>query len=100
MKTEKPSFRRQTVWARKKRDELRNLLGFACAKCGYQECFDDGRHLEFDCIIPQGHDHHVRRGFSSRMSFYNQQYKAGNLQLLCAGKHDSCHAIKSLSEQP
>jgi len=78
---------RQVEWAHKTARSLRKALGFVCAKCPQK------RRLEFDCIIPQGHKHH-RIGFTWRMSFYRQQFAAGNLQLLCK----SCHASKTYAD--
>lgn len=81
--------KRQKAWARRKTAELRRQLGGVCARCGKRR-----RNLEFDCIIPQGHKHH-RMEFSWRMSFYNAQFQAGNLQLLC----DPCHNRKSALDE-
>jgi len=39
--------------------------------------------LEFDCIEPRGDRHH-RMDSSARMSFYHQQHRLGNLQVLCS----------------
>lgn len=79
--------KRQREWARRKRQELIGLLGGCCVKCGSVE------HLEFDCINPQGDEHHKMES-STRMGFYRKQYEAGNLQVLCA----PCHVVKSASE--
>lgn len=78
---------RQVIWARKAKLHLRALLGNACARCGGRE------HLEFDCIVPQGHAHHAA-GTVGRASFYRRQFAAGNLQLLCG----PCHNEKSRAE--
>lgn len=67
---------RQKEWARKARKALRLELGNECALCGTK------RHLEFDCITPQGDAHH-KFDTSHRMSFYRQQHLRGNLRLLC-----------------
>lgn len=67
---------RQKEWARKARKTLRATLGNKCALCGTT------RRLEFDCIIPQGDAHH-KFDTSARMSFYRQQFREGNLRLLC-----------------
>ena len=85
---------RQRIWAKKKRLELRRLLGMKCAQCGSR----DYRKLEFDVIIPTPHDHHGKMEWSWRMSFYRQQYREGNLQLLCGGHIHSCHNKKTSKE--
>lgn len=86
---------RQRVWARKKRLELRRLLGMKCIKCGSR----DYRKLEFDVIIPVNTPfNHHRIEWSWRMSFYFQQYKKNNLQLLCGQKVGSCHNKKTSQE--
>lgn len=76
---------RQREWARKTRLKLRRILGLQCKQCGSRYYMK----LEFDCIKPTGHWHH-RIEWSWRMSFYNKQHKAGNLQLLC----DRCNSKK------
>ena len=86
---------RQRIWAKKKRLELRRLLGMKCAQCGSK----DYRKLEFDVIIPQGGKHH-KMEWSWRMSFYYQQFRKNNLQLLCGQKVGSCHNKKTINEQP
>jgi 5-methylcytosine-specific restriction endonuclease McrA len=73
--------------AKERRIELLMILGYSCAKCGSE---DD---LEFDCIVPQGDQHH-RYDTSQRMSFYHKQYKLGNLQILCT----HCHRKKSVDD--
>jgi hypothetical protein len=86
---------RQREWARRKRLQLRRLLGLKCSCCGSK----DYRKLEFDIIIPVGNsDHHRKMDWSWRMSFYFQQYKKNNLQLLCGGSVDSCHNKKTCRE--
>ena len=55
-------------------------LGGRCA------CCPNTVDLEFDCIQPRGHWHHVC-GSSARMSFYENEADAGNLQLLCKFHH-------------
>lgn len=79
---------RQRRWARDKRVELELYLGSVCKCCGID------RNLEFDCIVPQGSEHH-RIEWSWRISFYNRQYKERNLQLLCA----KCHQRKTAADQ-
>lgn len=86
---------RQRQWARRKRLELRRLLGMRCAVCGSR----DYRKLEFDVIVPIGNnDHHRKMEWSWRMSFYFQQYKRKNLQLLCGQSKGSCHDKKTYKE--
>lgn len=70
--------KRQRIWASKKRDELRALLGGKCAYCGAK------KDLEFDVIFPIDSTHHREMDTSWRMSFYRQQLANGNLQLLCS----------------
>lgn len=77
------------LWAVRARERLFQRLGKICVHCGRQ---DD---LEFDCVIPCGHDHH-KGSTDQRMNFYHRQERAGNLQVLC-GK---CNAIKGARELP
>lgn len=70
---------RQREWARRKRDELRNLLGNKCSVPGCNRTDD----LEFDVILPVDKPHH-RIEWSARMSFYRQQYARNNLCLKCS----------------
>jgi hypothetical protein len=77
---------RQKDWARRSRASLMDKHGNKCAHCG------DDQNLEFDCIFPMGDDRH-RMDASHRQSFYNQQERNGNLQLLCK----RCNAIKGNS---
>jgi len=77
----------QKEWARQKRRELMALLGNVCAHCG------TGEDLEFDCIAPRGDRHH-RGEASQRMCFYRQQFREGNLQVLCS----ACNARKGDAE--
>ena len=85
---------RQRIWAKKTRLKLRRLLGMRCAVCGSK----DYRKLEFDVIVPVGNDHHRKMEWSWRMSFYNQQFKLGNLQLLCGQRVGACHNKKTNKE--
>lgn len=78
---------RQVDWAQRTLKQLKQQLGGCCADCGSR------RKLEFDCIQPAGHWHH-RIGLTWRASFYRQQAKADNLQLLCR----PCHIIKTSRE--
>jgi hypothetical protein len=84
---------KQRVWARKRRLYLRRLLGMKCAVCGSR----DYRKLEFDVIKSVGSKHH-RIEWSWRMSFYYQQYKLNNLQLLCGNSSQSCHNKKTYKD--
>ena len=78
---------RQVIWARRVKQELREIMGERCRRCGATE------ELEFDCIEPQGHHHH-QVGTVGRATFYRLQHKIGNLQLLCP----DCHSIKTLAD--
>lgn len=73
--------KRHKARAKRKREELRELLGNFCA-----DGFCPNTDLEFDCIKPMGDKHHK---FDScrRNTFYWRQYKVGNLQLLCNEHH-------------
>lgn len=82
--------RRQREWAHKRRAILIVLLGSKCIDCGEE----DKDLLEFDCIIPQGHDHHIMER-SHRMSFYRVQIAVDNLVLRCK----PCHEAKSKKER-
>lgn len=77
----------QKEWARKRRIELTMLLGGTCRECGTED------NLTFDCVIPQGDKHH-KMDTSARMSFYNFQFRLGNLQVLC----DKCNSRKGATE--
>lgn len=71
----------QKDWARRQTKILRRILGGKCKRCGTR------KDLEFDCIVPQGSEHHEME-WSWRLCFYRRQLAAGNLQLLCS-KHNS-----------
>lgn len=85
---------RQREWARRKRDELRAKLGGECVLCKQRGRVSRPGGLEFDVILPDqpGEIHH-RKEWTWRMSFYNMQFKRGNLQLLCS-YHNSQKATK------
>lgn len=90
---------RQREWARKKRDWLFEQLGRKCKKCG------STTELEFDVIIPVGNDdHHRKKDWSARMSFYTKHFHHDNLQVLCTtcnstkGNQLELHDFKSLDE--
>jgi len=53
------------------------LLGKKCRVCG------ETNDLEFDCIEPVGSFHHGK-STDYRATFYWNQFRKGNLQLLCA----------------
>lgn len=74
---------RQREWAAKARHRLVIELGGKCAHCGTK------RKLEIDCIVPQGRHHH-KIEWSWRISFYREQARKGNAQVLCK----TCNAIK------
>lgn len=85
----KSTVSRQVVWAGKKRAHLMQVLGAKCAHCGTTGG------LTFDCIRPTGPAHH-RLSSVNRMTFYVQQFRAGNLQVLCV----TCNSRKSNKENP
>jgi hypothetical protein len=74
---------RQKMWATRTRNQMLLAMGSKCAACGTRD------NLEMDCIQPQGDAHHKFER-SHRMSFYRNQARKGNLQILCA----DCNAIK------
>lgn len=76
--------RRQKDWAARAREKLMAELGGRCVECGSR------RRLEFDCVTPMGGAHH-KYDPSWRMSFYRQQHKENNLQILCK----PCNGLKS-----
>jgi hypothetical protein len=80
---------RQSIWAKEQKLRMQWLLGGKCRVCGIGKC------LTFDCIKPTGDAHH-RMGSVHRVSFYRQQMRLGNLQLLCS----SCNSLKGAKEQP
>ena len=81
--------KRQKEWARQARFELMFKLGGACFECGTD------RDLDFDCITPQGDEHH-KLDTERRVCFYRRQHKAGNLQLLC--RRNKCHSKKTVAD--
>jgi 5-methylcytosine-specific restriction endonuclease McrA len=80
--------RSQKNWARKARQSLIEVLGGCCCMCKTSDS------LEFDCIEPQGDEHH-RMDTSARMSFYRSQFRIGNLQVLCS----DCHSLKTAADR-
>jgi 5-methylcytosine-specific restriction endonuclease McrA len=69
---------------RARREALKLRLGNRCQSCGNRAS------LEFDCVKPRGHWHHVA-GSMQRIAFYEQEAEAGNLMLLCS----HCHREKT-----
>lgn len=80
---------RQVRWAHAQRAHLLKILGEKCVRCMVTT------NLTFDCIKPTGGRHH-RLSSVARMTFYNRQFRLGNLQILC---HD-CNSKKGASPQP
>ncbi len=71
----------RTTYKRKWRIILRALLG---NRCNHKFCRETRPWLlTFDCIKPMGQEHTKRMGSRQRLCFYVQQYRKGNLQLLC-----------------
>lgn len=64
------------------------ILGGKCALCGSKES------LTFDCRVPAGGAHH-KLSTDQRMCFYRQQFRFGNLQILC----HACNSKKGAAEQ-
>lgn len=81
--------KRQRSWAKAWKHRLRLILGMKCACCGARE------QLEFDCIKARSNGH-ARREQSQRVIFYREQWRMGNLQLLCK----RCNLIKGDSDLP
>ena len=79
----------QKMWAIKERARLMGILGEVCVYCGATEC------LTFDCIKPQGHEHH-RGSTDERMVFYRKQFRLGNLCVACS----SCNSKKADKAPP
>ena len=73
-----PSAR--TLCYRARKAELVGLLGGKCRVC------PNTVELEFDCIKPMGHAHHVT-GSMGRIAFYELMHEHGNVQLLCRRHH-------------
>lgn len=69
---------KQKQWARRRRALLIEVLGGICAHFSVK-CKGV---LTIDCIVPQGDAHH-RMESSARQSFYHDQLRKHNLQLLC-----------------
>ena len=75
--------RRHKLWAQTCRKRMIAQLGGCCRCCGAVQ------QLEFDCCDPMGDAHH-RRSSPERCTFYREQMRIGNLQVLC----NVCNAIK------
>jgi hypothetical protein len=86
--SEKP-VSRQVRWARKKRDLILSVLGGKCVFCGITT------NLTFDCIRATGDRHH-RLSSVARVTYYVEQMRRGNLQVLC----HSCNSKKGAGSQP
>ncbi len=65
------------------------ILGEKCVRCG------ETSNLTFDCIKPCGGRHH-RLSSVARVTFYMEQMRRGNVQILC----HSCNSKKGSKEQP
>jgi len=81
---------RQKIWARDARQQMIKRLGGACEHC------QAIHNLTLDVVNPVRNKAHHRMDASARMSFYNQQAKKNNLQLLCR----SCNSRKSDRRKP
>ena len=81
---------RQTRFYRRCRDELFQLLGRVCKKCGATEG------LSFDIIIAdlEPKSHHGKMSSNQRIVYYRRQHENGNVQVLCL----SCNTTKSNTE--
>lgn len=82
---------RSRIWARRILRDLRRRLGSMCAWC-----WKGSRHgvvLEFDCIAPEGPEHH-KWETNRRAVFYRRLFRRGGLQLLCT----DCHAKKTRAQ--
>lgn len=79
---------RQCEWAAKERERIMQILGKRCRRCGVDFC------LTFDCIKPTGDGHH-RLSSVARMTYYREQFRRGNLQVLCS----SCNSKKGATAE-
>jgi hypothetical protein len=64
------------------------VLGEKCVRCGLTT------NLTFDCIRPTGGRHH-RLSSVARVTFYMQQMRRGNIQILC----HTCNSRKGATAQ-
>lgn len=75
---------RQRRWAKKTKRRLLLKHGAKCAECGAEPSIaTPWVRLTLDIVVPCDHGKHHDYEWSWRVSFYNQQDKAGNLQVLC-----------------
>ena len=83
---------RSRIAAQRVLRDLRRRLGAMCAWCwrGSRQ----GVTLEFDCIAPEGHQHH-KWETNRRAYFYRRLFLRGGVQLLCS----ECHAKKTRAQQ-
>lgn len=79
--TWRKSRHKNIVWAGRKRNWLRKVMGYVCWKCGKRK-----RSIQFDVIVPvHPPDNHGRKlSWDQRMRYYIRHYEAGNLRLACA----------------
>ena len=84
-------MRSEAIAARKMRDELHSKHGRRCSMCGRSELEIK---LHIDCIVPQGDEHHRKKGWACRMRFYRKQDAIGNIRLLC----EECNARKGATD--
>jgi len=76
--------RRHRIWAARSRASMTLALGGCCVMCQTREG------LTFDCINPMGDAHHGGSA-PERISFYRNQMRCGNVQLLCV----RCNSLKA-----
>jgi len=77
----------RTKYSRELKARLISAGGGKCVRCGSRE------HLQFDCVVSTGADHH-RFNYRQRLKFYEAEAARNNIQLLCP----SCHTAKTLDE--
>lgn len=82
---------RHRRWANLVLRRLRHDLGQMCGWCWRSARAAGG--LEFDCIAPEGDEHH-RWETNRRAVFYRRLYRRGGLQLLCP----RCHRRKTRAQ--
>jgi len=74
--------------AREKRRRIFTILGAHCRGCGSEQ------NLTLDCIRAVPQKKHGQ-GFIARQWFYWQQFRLGNIQVLC----NACQSLKSNRSQ-
>lgn len=84
---------RQMLWARKLRRKIMRELEYECTFCKAT------RHLQFDCKEPVGNSH-GKWSYDTRIRFYREQLKEGNLQVLCSKCHDKKSAKERRKKHP